>query len=73
MPLCAECPGIRFAKLESIVAIASLIFYLDDFVTVDERGIAYTLDNVPLPDLSQSHWRTPTRYMRVRVERKRRP
>ncbi|PWN27518.1 cytochrome P450 [Jaminaea rosea] len=65
-----KCTGMRFAKLETIVALATLLAYSDDFTTVDERGEAYGLDNVPLPDLSQSHWREPTRYMRVRVERK---
>ena len=61
---------MRFAKLETIVAIATLLAFADDFTTVDEHGVAYGLDNVPLPDLSQGHWREPTRYMRVRVEKK---
>lgn len=62
-----KCTGMRFAKLETVVAIASLLMALDDFETVDERGSLYTLDTIPLPDLSQSHWREPTRPMRVRL------
>lgn len=65
-----KCTGMRFAKLETIVAIATLLVQMEDFVTIDERGQPYTLENVPLPDLSQGHWRAPTRYMRIRVERK---
>ncbi|CAO1615237.1 unnamed protein product [Sympodiomycopsis kandeliae] len=65
-----KCTGMRFAKLETIVAIATLLFTLDDFQTTDEKGTPYSLENIPLPDLSQSHWRAPTRPMRVKITRK---
>ncbi|CAO1636308.1 unnamed protein product [Parajaminaea phylloscopi] len=64
-----KCTGMRFAKLETIVAIATLLVHMDDFVTVDEHGQPYSLDAVPLPDLSQGHWREPTRPMRLKVQK----
>ena len=63
---------MRFAKLETIIALSSLLLYMDDFSTVDEVGNPYTIGNLPLPDLSQSHWRAPTRQMRIKVQRKKR-
>lgn len=61
-----KCTGMRFAKLETIIALSSFLLFTD-FETVDDRGKRYSLQEVPLPDLSQSHWRTPRRPMRVRI------
>lgn len=61
-----KCTGMRFAKLETVVAIATMLVATEDLQTTDDKGVPYTLQTIPLPDLSQSHWRAPTRPMRVR-------
>lgn len=64
-----KCTGQRFAKLETIIALASFLLFTTQIKTVDDRGNPYSLDTIPLPDLSQAHWRSPTRPMRVEMHR----
>lgn len=66
-----KCTGQRFAKLETIIALASFLLFTDELKTTDDKGKPYSLANVPLPDLSQAHWRSPTRPMRIQLLRKR--
>ena len=63
-----RCTGIRFAKLETIIALAAFLLFTD-VKTVNDKGKPYSLQEVPLPDLSQGHWRTPTKPMRVEITR----
>jgi cytochrome P450 len=62
-----KCTGVRLAKLETIVALAGFLTWTARIETTDENGAPYALDAVPLPDLSQDHWRSPTKGMRVRL------
>ena len=63
-----KCTGQRFAKLETIIALAAFLL-LTDLKTVDDKGKPYDLTSIPLPDLSQRHWRSPTKPMRVEISR----
>ena len=63
-----RCTGIRFAKLETIIALAAFLVFTD-LRTVNDKGEPYSLQQVPLPDLSQGHWRSPTKPMRVEITR----
>ncbi len=63
------CTGMRFAKLETLIATASFIL-CHDFVTVDDRDVPYGAQEVPLPDLSQLHWRSPRKPMRLRISKR---
>lgn len=63
-----RCTGIRFAKLETIIALAAFLLFTD-LKTVNGKGKAYSLQQVPLPDLSQGHWRSPTKPMKVEIRR----
>ncbi|CEH17926.1 Cytochrome P450 [Ceraceosorus bombacis] len=64
-----KCTGMRFAKLETIIALSTVLLTFD-IQTVDDKGKSYDLKSIPLPDLSQSHWRAPTRPMRLQVHRR---
>jgi sterol 14-demethylase len=64
-----RCTGQRFAKLETIIALAAFLSFTDHLQTTDDHGKPYSLANVPLPDLSQAHWRSPTKPMRVKLVR----
>ncbi|KDN41235.1 cytochrome P450 [Tilletiaria anomala UBC 951] len=63
-----RCTGIRFAKLETIMATATFML-CNDFVTVNDKDEPYGPQEVPLPDLSQLHWREPRRPIRLRVHK----
>lgn len=63
-----KCTGMRFAKLETIIALAAFLLFTN-MKTVDDKGRPYDLTNIPLSDLSQAHWRTPTRPMKVELTR----
>lgn len=65
-----KCTGQRFAKLETIIALAAFLMFTD-LKTVDDKGRSYDLTSIPLSDLSQAHWRTPTRPMFVEISRPR--
>jgi hypothetical protein len=60
---------MRFAKLETTLSMAALLLAYD-FQSTDDAGKPYTSDTLPLSDLSQNHWRTPTRPLRVRAQRR---
>lgn len=64
-----KCTGQRFAKLETIIALAAFLSFTNQIQTTDDQGKPYTLASVPLPDLSQAHWRSPTKPMRVQLLR----
>lgn len=68
-----RCTGQRFAKLETIIALAAFLAFTDELRTVNDDGAPYSLATIPLPDLSQAHWRSPTRPMRVQLRRRRQP
>lgn len=68
--LVAECTGMRFAKLETVILLASIMHSLE-FTTVNDQNVPYGPNDVPLPDLSQLHWRSPRKPMRIRIERRR--
>lgn len=57
---------MRFAKLETTIAIATVLMSYE-IATTNERGEPFNLKNMPLPDLSQSHWREPVSPMRLQV------
>lgn len=61
-----ECTGIRFAKLETVMATATFIL-THRFVTVNDKDVPYKPQEVPLSDLSQLHWRAPRKPMRLRI------
>ena len=62
------CTGMRFAKLETLIAVASFVL-CNDFVTVNDKDESYGPQEVPLPDLSQLHWRKPRKEMRIRINK----
>lgn len=70
-----KCTGIRFAKLETIIALSAFLL-LTNIQTIVDKGSGmgfekvYNVDEVPLPDLSQGHWRSPTKPMRIQVTRR---
>lgn len=70
-----KCTGSRFAKLETIIALSAFLM-LTDIQTVVDKGNGKgfeeisSVDEVPLPDLSQGHWRSPTKPMRIRISRR---
>lgn len=66
-----RCTGIRFAKLETIIALAAFVLFTD-LKTVNDEEQPYSLEQVPLPDLSQGHWRSPTKPMKVVIRRPKR-
>lgn len=59
---------MRFAKLETLIAVASFVL-CNDFVTVNDKDEPYGPQEVPLPDLSQLHWRKPRKEMRIRINK----
>ena len=63
-----KCTGQRFAKLETIIALSAFLLFTN-LRTVDDKGKPYDLTNIPLSDLSQAHWRTPTKPMQVEITR----
>jgi sterol 14-demethylase len=63
-----KCTGQRFAKLETIIALSAFLLFTN-LKTIDDKGRPYDLTNIPLSDLSQAHWRTPTRPMQVEITR----
>ena len=48
------------------MATATLI-YTHRLVTVNDKDEPYGPQEVPLPDLSQLHWRAPRKPMRLRI------
>lgn len=68
-----KCTGTRFAKLETIIALSAFLL-LTDIQTVVDKGKGFakisSVDEVSLPDLSQGHWRSPTKPMRIQIKRR---
>lgn len=70
-----KCTGVKFAKLETIIALAAFLL-LTDIQTVVDKGDGKgfqkisSVDDVPLPNLSQGHWRSPTKPMRIQITKR---